>query len=117
MREAPAIDSYGAGGFRVAGEWIDGSILILADVARPWSASSLAALQPSHFDAVLAERDAVEFILLGVGAAMAPPPKTVREALAAASMGLEIMDTPAACKLYNVLASQGRQIACALIAG
>ncbi len=116
MREAPAIDGYGPAGFRIAGAWIDGSVLILADLARPWPVTCLAALRSSDFDGVLAQRDVVEFILLGAGAVMAPPPKAVRLALAAASMGLEIMDTPAAVRLYNVLASQGRQIACALIA-
>jgi uncharacterized protein len=40
----------------------------------------------------------------------------VREALAAARVGLEVMDTPQACRLYNVLAQEGRRIAAALIA-
>ncbi len=117
MREPPAIDGYSAGGFRIAGEWIDGSALILNDLARPWPVANLAALNPSDFNVILADRDGVEFILLGVGAAMAPLPKAVRLALAEAAIGIEIMDTPAAVRLYNVLASQGRQIACALISG
>ncbi len=117
MREAPAIDGYGPTGFRIGGEWIAGSALILNDEGRPWPVSSLAALSLADFEAVLAARDTVEFILLGTGAAMAPPPKAVREAMFEAGMGLEVMDTAAACKLYNVLASQGRRVACALIAG
>ena len=117
MRQAPAIEAYGGGGFRVAGERIDGSLLILDDVARPWSVRNLADLQPSDFDLILAaDRSAVEFVLLGLGAAMVPPPKAVREALRTAGLGLEVMDTVAACKLYNVLASDGRRIASALIA-
>ena len=117
LRQAPAIEGYGGGGFRVQGEWISGSTLILGDVARPWPVAALAELTPEAFAPVLAEgAAAVEFVLLGVGASMAPPPKTVREALHAAGLGLEVMDTPAACRLYNVLAQDGRRVAAALIA-
>ena len=117
MRQAPAIEGYGGGGFRVAGRRIEGSILILGDVARPWPVASLAELQPSHFDEVIAAGPAaVEFVLLGLGPAMVPPPKAVREALRSAGLGLEVMDTAAAAKLYNVLASDGRRVAAALIA-
>ena len=117
MRQAPAIEAYGGGGFRVAGERIEGSVLILEDKARPWPVASLADLEPAHFDPVLAaDRGAVEFVLLGLGPVMTPPPKVVREALRAAGLGLEVMDTVAATKLYNVLASDGRRVAAALIA-
>ena len=63
-----------------------------------------------------AGRAEVEFLLLGVGARNAQPPRAIREALLAAGIGLEFMDTPAAAKLYNVLTSEGRRIAAALIA-
>jgi uncharacterized protein len=117
VREAPAIEAYGGGGFRVGGERIEGSILILDDRARPWSVTSLAELAPSDFDAVIAAGPAaVEFVLLGLGPAMVPPPKAVRDALREAGLGLEVMDTVAAAKLYNVLASDGRRVAAALIA-
>lgn len=117
MRQAPAIEAYGDGGFRVGGERLEGSILILDDKVRPWPPRSLAELAPGHFESVLAAGPAtVEFVLLGLGPATAPPPRAVREALAAARVGLEVMDTPAACRLYNVLAMDGRRIAAALIA-
>jgi uncharacterized protein len=117
VREPPAIEAYGGGGFRVGGRRAEGSILILEDVVRPWPVARLDALVPADFDPVLAAGPgAVEFVLLGLGAVMAPPPRAVREALAAARVGLEVMDTPQACRLYNVLAQEGRRIAAALIA-
>ncbi len=116
MREAPAIDRFGAGGFVVSGERIEGSLLILDDAARPWSPRSFAALTPADFAAVIAQPAAVEFVLLGCGLRMLPPPKVLREAFADLRLGLEVMDTPAACRLYNVLASQGRRLAAALLA-
>lgn len=117
MRQAPGIEALGGGGFRIAGERFDGSVLILGDQVHPWPVRSLDELAPRHFDAVVAaDRASVEFVLLGLGPAMVPPPRPVREALRAAGLGLEVMDTVQACKLYNVLAVEGRRIAAALIA-
>lgn len=117
MREPPSVDAFGGGGFRVGGERIEGSVLILNDDAGPWSPVALAALNTDDFAPVLsAPREAVEFVLLGTGARIAPAPRPVREALAAAGVGLEVMSTPEACRLYNVLARDGRRIAAALIA-
>jgi uncharacterized protein len=58
----------------------------------------------------------VEFVLLGTGATQALPPKAIREALQAAGIGLEFMSTENAARTYNVLVSDGRRLAAALIA-
>ncbi|HEY9218899.1 MAG TPA: Mth938-like domain-containing protein, partial [Phenylobacterium sp.] len=58
----------------------------------------------------------VEFLLLGMGPRNTLPPRELREALLAAGLGLEFMDTPAAARMYNVLTSEGRRLAAALIA-
>ena len=116
-RDAPSIDAYGGGGFRVSGEWRAGSLLILGDVARAWPVRNFAELSVATLEPVFAAgRAEVEFLLLGVGPANALPPRPVRDALARAGLGLEFMDTPAAARLYNVLTSEGRRLAAALIA-
>ena len=116
-RAAPSIDAYGEGGFRLDGERHDGSVLIVADEARSWPGATPAELTPASLAPVLeAGRAGVEFLLLGMGARNALPPRPVREALQQAGIGLEFMDTPAAAKLYNVLTAEGRRLACALIA-
>jgi uncharacterized protein len=116
-REAPSIDAYGQGGFRLSGARHEGSVLILKDVARPWPVTAMAELALATLDPVLqAGRGDVEFLLLGTGTTNARPPREVREALLAAGIGLEFMDTPAAARLYNVLTSEGRRLAAALIA-
>jgi uncharacterized protein len=51
-----------------------------------------------------------------MGAANALPPREVREAFLRAGVGLEYLDTPAAARLYNLLTSEGRRLAAALIA-
>ena len=116
-RDAPQIDTYGDGGFRLSTGRHEGSLLILRDEARSWPVRSMAELSPAHFAEVIeAGRGEVEFVLLGAGAANALPPRAVREALQRAGIGLEFMDTPAACRLYNILTAEGRKLAAALIA-
>jgi uncharacterized protein len=116
-RNAPTIDAYGEGGFRLAGARHEGSVLILNDEPRTWAVRdfgqlTLADLQPV-LDAGAAD---VEFVLLGTGPKNALPPREIRDGLRAAGIGLEFMDTPAAAKLYNLLTSEGRRLAAALIA-
>lgn len=116
-RNAPSVDAYGGGGFRLSGQWHEGSVLILEDEAQPWSAKALKALTPEDFKSVIdAGPLAVEFVLLGVGPSNGLPPKPVREALAAAGIGLEFMDTATAARTYNLLTAEGRRLAAALIA-
>ncbi len=117
LRQPPSIDAYGGGGFRVSGVRREGSLLILRDEALPWPPKALTELTASDLQAVIAlgPRE-VEFVLLGVGFRPAPPPPAVRQALQAAGIGLEVMDTAAAARTYNVLAAEGRRLACALIA-
>lgn len=116
MRQPPSIDAWGGGGFRVSGDWRPGSLLILDDQPQDWAAASLADLTPEAFAEVFAAGGAVEFVLLGTGLNNALPPRPVRDALKAAGLGLEFMSTEAAARTYNVLASEGRRLAAALIA-
>lgn len=116
LRRPPSIDAWGGGGFRVSGLWHPGSLLVIDDRPQAWSATALAALTPDDFVEVFAAGGAVEFVLLGGGLVNALPPRDVRDALKAAGIGLEFMSTEAAARTYNVLASEGRRLAAALIA-
>ena len=116
MRRPPSVDAWGGGGFRVAGVWRPGSLLIVDDVALDWSVTSLATLSPDDFAAVIAAGGAVEFVLLGTGLNQALPPREIRDVLRAAGMGLEFMSTEGAARTYNIVASEGRRVAAALIA-
>ena len=116
-REAPQIETYGDGGFRLSTGRHEGSLLILQDQALAWPVRSMAELAPEHFAQVIeAGREEVEFVLLGAGAANALPPRPVREALQRVGIGLEFMDTASACQFYNILTADGRKLAAALIA-
>lgn len=113
--QAP-IDAYGNGGFRFAGMSHRGSILCLPSGIYAWSAGDAAALTARDFQRVLAEAGSIGFLLLGAGRAVSFPPQEVRSAFAAAAVGLEIMDTGAACRTYNILLAERRPVAAALIA-
>ena len=62
----------------------------------------------------LAELNA-EVLLIGTGATLRFPPPKLLLPLARAGIGVEIMDTPAACRTYNILMGEGRKVAAALI--
>jgi uncharacterized protein len=57
----------------------------------------------------------VDVVFLGTGAETLHPPKAFREALETAGLGVEAMNTPSACRTYNVLLSEGRRIALAVL--
>ena len=106
--EARPIDGYGPGFFRVAGQVHHGAALVTATGVTAWGGYGDA-------DTLLALAGQVDVIFLGTGAAIARIPATLRNALDAAGIGVEAMDTPAACRTYNVILSEGRRIAAALI--
>lgn len=113
----PAIDAFGDEGFRVAGERHEGSIQILGGAVEPWvHPDTPAELTPAHFKAILEAADPPDLVILGIGQAMRHPPAAVREAFRKAGVGLEAMDTPTACRAYNVVAGEARRAWAALIA-
>lgn len=78
-----------------------------------WHCSQFADLTPEHF-AQLATLQA-EIIIFGSGLRNRFPPAAWLKPLIAQRIGLETMDTAAACRTYNVLASEGRHVVAALL--
>jgi uncharacterized protein len=72
-------------------------------------------LEVEHLQAVLALEP--QIILLGTGERQVFPAPAIAAAVQAAGIGLEVMDTRAACRTYNVLVQEGRRVAAALIVG
>ncbi len=108
------IDAYGNGGFRFAGMSHRGSILCLPSGIHAWEPAhplDLPSLAP-----VLAEKAALGLLILGSGRSQEFPAPDLRRALADAGVSLEVMDTGAACRTYNVLLAEGRPVGAALIA-
>ena len=109
----PPIDSYGGGGFRVAGAFHEGDMLLLGPAPARWAAEGFA---PEAFGVVIEGAADLDVLLIGMGAEIAPLPGPARRALEAAGIGVEVMSTASACRTYNVLLAENRRVAAALIA-
>ncbi len=110
------IDAYGNGGFRFAEMSHRGSILCLPCGIYAWQPGSPDEIEAAALAPVLAERDALDLLLLGTGRRSQLPGAEVRRAFEAAGVSLEVMDTGAACRTYNVLLGEGRPVGAALLA-
>ncbi|NOD46651.1 MULTISPECIES: Mth938-like domain-containing protein [unclassified Ruegeria] len=105
---AVPVDGYGPGFFRVGGQVHDGPVLIGPTGTTRWG---------GYDDTVplLNLADDIDVLFIGTGKEMSHIPQTLRAILENAGIGVEIMNSPAACRTYNVLLSEGRRIALALI--
>jgi uncharacterized protein len=108
------VTGYGLGFVEVNQARYTTPILILPEGAvQPWEIPGFAQLSFEHFLPLQHYRP--EIVLLGSGARQQFPHPRLMAALAQAGMGLETMDTPAACRTYNILVAEGRKVAAALI--
>ncbi len=108
------IESYGRRGFHVSGVAWTGSILVFPDSTLEWSAGSFVDLSEEAFRPIV-EKGGIEILLLGCGARMQLVPSALRQALRASGIVMDPMDTGAACRTYNVLLSEDRRVAAALL--
>ena len=108
------IDGYGDGGFRIAKTRYDGAVIVAPLETTRWT--NAAALDADAAAAVVAALKGVaDVVLFGTGARLAHPPKAFAAALRDAGLRIEPMDTGAACRTYNVLLSEDRRVAAALL--
>ena len=107
------IKGYGDLGFTISGTRWEGSVLVFPDRTMAWSPASFAEMEDSLAPVMTARP---QLLLLGCGLSMAPMPQALRVALRSAGITLEIMDTGAACRTFNVLLAEDRLVAAALIA-
>jgi uncharacterized protein len=79
----------------------------------PWNASQPAELTAAHFERIAALRP--EVVIFGSGPRLQFVAPALQRALIDLRIGVETMDTGAACRTYNVLASEGRRVLAALL--
>ena len=105
---------YGEGYVSINGERYERHLLVAPDHAiAEWSAASFDALPPEHFEELLELEP--EIVILGTGPTLRFPHPRITEPLAKASIGFEAMDTKAACRTYNILMAEGRQVVAAIL--
>lgn len=110
------IQGYGAGGFRIAGQRYEGSVIILPTRTLPWTVENFVDVLPENLGPIYEAADRIEVLLIGCGTRMAPPSVLIREAMQPLGIVPEFMDTGAACRTFNVLLSEDRAVAAALLA-
>ena len=106
--EARPIEGYGPGFFRIAGQVLRGPVLV-----SPWSAVAWGGLDDTAAPLALTGR--IDVLFVGMGAEIAHVPPAFRQTIEAAGIGVEVMNSPAACRTYNVLLGEARRVAVALL--
>ncbi|MEM6634780.1 MAG: Mth938-like domain-containing protein [Pseudomonadota bacterium] len=106
--DAPPIDGYGPGFFRIGGVVRQGPQVLLPTGVSGWGG----------YGDIQVLRDAIpdiDVLFIGTGSETAHIPSEFRGALEVLGLGVEAMATPPACRTYNILLSEGRRIGAALL--
>ena len=107
------VTAWQQGGLRIGDVWIRRHVIVTADrIVRDWQATDPENLAPDDLEAALAADP--DIIILGTGETLRRPRLDLMALMAQRRIGIEIMDTPAACRTYNVLVHEGRSVAAAL---
>ena len=107
------IRGYSAQEVRIGDHRLHASCIVTADtLISAWEPASFAELTVAHLEPILALKP--EVVLLGTGPTQRFPPAAIRAALTARGVGLEVMDLGAACRTFNILVQEERQVAAAL---
>lgn len=108
------IKAYGPGWINVNDQEIRRSVIVSPEqLVTGWPPQTFADLEEIHFEALLPLEP--EIVLLGTGNRQRFPRPTLTRALLARRVGVEVMDTAAACRTYNVIMLEGRRVAVALL--
>jgi uncharacterized protein len=108
------LTAYGEDYVSINGTRYQANIVVLPDrLLAEWTLATFASLAVADFE-LLAGLDA-DVILLGTGPQLRFPAPQLLRPLIEAQKGLEVMDLPAACRTYNILAGEGRKVAACLL--
>lgn len=105
---ATPVDGYGPGFFRVGGEVREGGLLLHPAGASDWGGFEDA-------EPLLALADKIDVLFVGTGAEISHIPTALRTQLEGAGIGVEVMNSPSACRTFNILLSEGRRVALAAL--
>jgi uncharacterized protein len=109
-----AFTAYGQGYVAVNGVRYETSLIVMPDsITEDWNVQNLESLDQYKIETLAALKP--ELLLLGTGDVLRFPDPRLLANLTRAGIGAEVMDTRAACRTYNILAEEGRNVAAALI--
>ncbi len=110
------LQAYGKGGFRVSDiEW-RGAIIVFPTRTVNWTVAAVSDFTLDAFAQVAEAGDPpIELLLIGTGPRMALLPAKLQAGLRAMGFGIDVMETGAACRTYNVLIGEERRVAAAML--
>jgi uncharacterized protein len=104
---------YGAGFVAVNNVRYETCVVVSPQAVIEWRVSGFEALTAADFGFI--ESMKPEIMILGTGTAQRFPRPELTRALAAGGVGVEVMDSRAACRTYNILATEGRKVLAAVV--
>ena len=108
------VTGYDATGVEINAQHYDYSLIVMPETApRAWNVTSFDALTEAHFEQILA--DAPDVVILGTGERQRFVHPKLTATLTMRRIGVECMDSQAACRTYNILMGEGRKATLALI--
>lgn len=108
------IRSYGPEGIQIGGfTYRGGLILTPRQIITDWGPAGVAALEPLHIQSLIDLHP--EVIVLGTGPTQVFPDPSIFRLLVERQIGIEVMDTGAACRTYNILMAEARQVVAGLL--
>jgi uncharacterized protein len=108
------VTGYDQSGVEINAQRFDYSVLVMPEVApRPWPVTRFEDLKAEHFDAIAADKPDV--VILGTGERQRFVHPRLVASLSNLRIGVESMDSHAACRTYNILMGEGRKVTLALI--
>jgi uncharacterized protein len=106
--------SHGPGYVSINGTRYDRSVLVCGrEIVTDWAPNGFNGLDASQFERLA--NTGAEILLFGTGERQRFPSPELLKPLIAKGIGLEVMDTKAACRTYNILVAEGRQVACGIL--
>lgn len=106
---------YGAGYVAINGARHETHLLVTAERLVAWDIAGFEAVDAGQAANFLALEP--EVVILGTGATLRFPHPELARRLSAAGIGLEVMDSNAACRTYNILLAEGRRVLAAILIG
>lgn len=107
------IAAYGDGYVQINATRHESSVVLDARSVAPWAVTTIRDLTAADLAAVAAAKP--EIVIIGTGKRFAFPHPVHLKPLIDARIGYEVMDTAAACRTYNILLGEGRNVMAALV--
>ena len=104
---------YGSGFLTINGDRYERNLIVLPDRVMEWNVTRVEEFSPSVFAALALLP--IDVLVVGTGSTLRFPAPADLQPMRQAGIGVEVMDTPAACRTYNVLLSEDRRVGAALL--